>query len=127
MKYFLSPDNPQIYKNLLRHLAEMNPNVKWEVSIDKAKPRSKTWKQRNYFHALLDIFCDETGNDVDDLKLKLKFRVLPLNDVIIEGVVHKYPPSSESITAEQYSHLIEAIQMLCVEYDIQYPQPEHYG
>lgn len=71
-----------------------------------SKP-GKTSAQRSFFHMLVGIIAKHTGDSEEKEKMRIKFAILPLESINIHGVDHLFPISSEKITVEQYSQLIE--------------------
>lgn len=125
--YYLDEKMPDVYEKAKRHVNSLNNTKQWIISIDERKPDSKTAQQRKYFHMLLSLFCKETGNDMEDMKMAIKYRVCPFKEVTIDGETYMYPVSSESLDVRQYGDLIEAAQLLCVTHEIQYPDPRDLG
>lgn len=76
-----------------------------EVRIGK---RSKSSAQRNFFHMLVDIISDFTGESKEVEKMRLKYQILPLETIYIGTEKVLFPISSEDTTKAQYSQLIEA-------------------
>lgn len=127
MNFYLSQDRPDVHTRALTFLSQINPARNWVVSIEEKKAGSKTDQQRRYFHKLLQVFCNETGNDMEQIKMEIKYRVLPLHEVLVNGMKHLYPVSSENTTVEQYGKLIDSIQLMCQAYNIIYPDPRDLG
>lgn len=125
--YYFDESKPEVYKNAIQHINSLNNTKEWVVTIEQRKPDSKTAQQRKYFHMLLSLFCKETGNDMCDMKMAIKYRVCPLKEVTIDGETHMYPVSSEDLTIGEYGDLIEAAQILCVSHGINYPDPRDLG
>ena len=106
MIFILSPENPKVEKNLQAYLSQLPPG-KWEVLIKKP---GKTSSQRNFFHFLCDIVSDHTGESKELVKMRHKFKNLPLETVHIEGLgMMLFPISSEDTTKEQYGKLIDSV------------------
>ena len=99
---------------------------KYQVEI-KAAVRSKTSQQRKYFHKILSLICEYTGDNLDDLKMELKYRVLPLKEIEFQGRIHLYPISSEKTTTKQYGELIDAAIMYANAAKVTIPQPDYWG
>lgn len=68
---------------------------------------SITTAQRNYWHKLVRIISNHTGDKFKTEKMRIKFYVLPLDHVLINGEKMLFPPSSEDITRKQYAELID--------------------
>lgn len=97
-----------------------------KVTISKYS-KSKTGAQRNYFHQILKLVSDYTGDDQEELKMKIKYRVLPLKEIMVAGERHLYPVSSEKTTTDQYGELIEAALILADAAGVSVPNPQYYG
>lgn len=126
MDYYLSPDNAQVIKNCLYDIANLHPNKKWLVRITERK-KKVTHSQRNYWHKLIDIISKDQGDTPDDIKMRLKYSVLPLREVNVRGVTHMHPISSENLDREAYGNLITATEELARILAIPLPPPEYYG
>lgn len=98
----------------------------YEVEIKKFA-KSKTSQQRKYFHKILQLICDYTGDYQEDLKMEIKYRVLPLREITVGGRQHLYPISSEKTNTKQYSELIEAALMCASAAEVHIPNPGYYG
>ena len=120
--------NEGVLNRVKHHIValEVTEPPKWVVSI-KPYRKDLTRQQRNYWHKCIDIISKFNGDTPEDLKMEIKFRVLPLTERIINGSKRKWPPSTESITREQYSELIEATLMIAGELELTMPSPQHYG
>ena len=126
MRFIIKPDN-NVLQNVIGELGNLNPHKEYQVEIKPYK-KNKTAEQRNYFHKLLDLIAEDTGNDSDDLKTRLCFSLGLVKDVTLKDrTVVKHRISTESLTTKQYSALIEAAQIACMSLDIKYPQPEYFG
>lgn len=126
MTYILS-ENPEVLENLIHELRSLNPLLKWKVTIKEYK-KNLTANQRNYWHKLIDIIAGEIGESPAELKMKIKYKVCELKQVQMkDGTVHKYPPSSEDLTRDQYSELIAATKELGYFLQIELPDPRHFG
>lgn len=126
MIFYLSKDTPAVQSNALRFLSEINPHKNWIVEI-KQNDKPKTGQQRRYFHMLLALFEQETGNNAEAMKIEIKARILDPVKILVAGKQRYYLPSSESINVKQYGELIEAAQLLCMTHDITYPDPRDFG
>lgn len=96
----------------------------WEVNIRKAK---RSLPQNNYWHKLVDIIADFTGDDPEEMKLKLKYELLPLKEVEVKGVKHLYPISTTELTKEQFSPLIEKTLFIGHQLGLTMPLASFYG
>ena len=95
--------------------------------VIKKHVRSKTGQQRNYFHKILELVCNHTGEHLEDLKMDIKLRVLPLRIVTYNGQNVPYPMSSEKATVQQYGELIEAAMMYAHAAEVTIPPASFYG
>ena len=126
-EYFVLRDS-SIFQRLIaiiRNLGPSDPPL-WDVEIKK-HVKNKTSQQRRYFHKVLDLVCDYTGDDVEEVKMAIKYRVLPLSEITVDGEKHLYPLSSERATVSQYSDLITAALMFAAEAGVDIPPPHYYG
>lgn len=98
----------------------------YDVVIKKHK-KDKTRAQRSYFHKVVQLVCEHTGDDPEYVKLQFKYRVLPLVQVEVDGETHLTPISSEKATREQYSQLIECAKIYAAAAGVSIPNPEFYG
>lgn len=98
----------------------------WEVTIRK-HVKSKTSQQRKYFHKILSLVCEYTGEDIETLKMQIKYRVLPLVQVTVEGEIYLHPISSEKATVKQYGELIEASLMYADAAGVSVPAADFWG
>lgn len=122
MRYVVKGD----IKNVVHHLGNLHPEREFLVTI-KPHRKNLTQNQRNYWHNILEILSNETGEDKETLKLRIKFAVLDLKEIRVNGVSHLYPPSSENLNREEYSKLIEATITLGAELGIILPSPNFWG
>lgn len=116
--------NEDIRKNCLK---EIESTALGHQIIIKEYKKDKTRAQRNYFHKILQIISEYTGEYEEDLKMSIKYRVLPLREINVEGARHMFPISSEKTTIKQYADLIEAAQMMAVVVGVSIPSPKYYG
>src|SRR3990167_98574 len=89
--------------------------IKYLQSVSLGKPLTveishknrKTRNQESYWHMLLNVVAGHTGDEVDVLKMRLKFEWLPLDRVItMTGKEYMMPPTTRNLTKEQYADLI---------------------
>lgn len=126
MKYYISPDNPQVIKNCLHDIGGLHPEKKWIIEV-KERKKYFTEKQRNYWHKLIDIISKDQGDTPEDIKMRLKYSVLPLIEVEVRGVTYMYPISSEKLDRKAYGDLITATEELARILGISLPPPSYYG
>lgn len=96
----------------------------WEIKI--GKPR-KSSNQERYWHKLLSLISDETGEELDDVKLRIKYAVLPLHEVMVGNKAYLHPGSSTNLTKKAYSELIEATMVLGQQLGFNMPLAAHFG
>lgn len=126
MNYIIRPDN-DVLKVVMRALSELHPEKEWSIEIKPYK-RNLTREQRNYYHKLLDIISDHTGDTVDDLKTRVCFSLGYVRDVKLkDGETVRQRESTETFTKEKYSKMIEAAQIMCLYLELQYPDPKDMG
>lgn len=123
MDFYLK-DNEIVRGNCVDYIQNLPSNKKWHVKVVEDK-KAKTYKQRNYWHSIIDIISKEIGDT--DLKMKIKYSVLELIEVKVGNDIHMHPPSSEDLDREQYSDLIEATKVLAMDLNITIPQPTYTG
>lgn len=90
---------------------EGNKGQPFEVTIKPAS-KSKTTRQRNYFHDCVRIISDYTGNPMDEEKMRLKYSaaergVIPMLFIDTPSGRKVYPQSSERLNVGEYSALID--------------------
>lgn len=95
--------------------------------ILKKHVKSKTTNQRRYFHKILQLVCDYTGDSIEHAKMQIKYAVLPLIEVKVNGTVYMHPISSEKATRAQYADLINAALMFASEAGVFVPSASHWG
>lgn len=98
----------------------------WKISIKEEK-KNLTASQRSFFHKCVDIIADHTWDDPEDIKMRIKYAVLPLREITVNGKIYMIPVSTESLTREQYSQLIEVVLIMGAELGITLPAPQFYG
>lgn len=80
-----------------------------EVQIEVKKlSKDQTIAQRNYFHKILDVFSNETGDSFDDLKVTIKkhYGVWEETTDIINGEKDRMLKSTSDYTRAEYIQLI---------------------
>lgn len=119
---------------VVRNVEALPRNGMFEVAI-RTSSKKKTHHQRKYFHSILQEICKETGgNDglslkdaVENLKMEIKYRVVPLREVKYLDQVYLYPMSSEGLTTKQYADLITAALMYADAAGVNVSPPERFG
>lgn len=126
MTYILRSN--EVKKHCLAHIESilaLDP-PQFVVEVKKYR-KDKTKAQRNYFHKILELVCDYTGDDPEEVKMRIKYAILPLNCVTVQGADHLYPISSENTTTQQYSELIEAALLFAAEAGVTITAPSFWG
>lgn len=94
----------------------------------KFGPIRKSRNQESYFHACLKIVADHMGEDPEDLKMRIKYSVLPLREIkASNGQTYLYPESTANQPKDMYSKLIDAVLMMAAMLEIQLPTPGYFG
>jgi hypothetical protein len=110
--------------------------IKYLQSVSIGKPlfveisskNRKTRNQESYWHMLLNVVAEHTGDEIDVLKMRLKFEWLPLERVItMTGKEYMMPPSTRNLTKEQYGDLINRTLALGHELGLVMPLSSFYG
>jgi hypothetical protein len=121
--YIIRPDNDAAY-TAKHHIANLNPEIEWEVTIKKYK-KNKTAQQRNYYHKLLQIISEHTGDERDDLKTRICYSLGYVREVTLKsGEVVLQRLSTERLKVKEYSTMIESAQMMCMFLELRYPKPD---
>lgn len=109
-----------------RAIAEIqNLLGEWQITIKKP---GRSNAANNYFHKLVDIISQHTGEDAETLKLRIKYSVLPLNEITVGEQKHMYPISTAQLDKKQFSELIEATLLLGAQFDgLVLPLASFYG
>lgn len=128
----------KIKQNVIREINTLPIDGQpWTVEIHQPK---KTRQQEKYFHKLLSLYCDHTGDSEEDIKRDIKFEHLPLKEMKVkiavfdDGILkgHKdvwilEPISSTKASAKQYNMLIEDITVKCMRVGVVVPDLSFYG
>lgn len=124
--------NAKILGNCVNHIQNLPSTKVWQVKITEAK-KDLTAQQRNFFHQCVDIIADFNGDEPEDIKMRIKYAVLPLREIIIEEhkgfpvKTYMVPVSTESLTRKQYSELIDAALLLGSTLGLAMPSPSSQG
>jgi len=124
--YIIKPDN-KVIANALRHISELDSYKEWQIDI-KPHKKNKSAQQRNYYHKLLEIISNHTGDEADDLKTRICYALDYVREVKLksgETVLQRL--STEKLGVGEYSKMIESAQMMCAYLELKYPQPSHFG
>lgn len=115
----------QIRKNLIAYLRKMPLEKGLEIRIVKS---GKTPPQRAYWHSMLRLIASDAGVTETALKEQLKADWLPLREhKRPDGKIVLIPKSTEDLTKEDYSVLIEKTLALAAFLEITIPSPDYYG
>jgi len=124
--YIIKPDN-KVIANVLRHISELDATKEWQVDI-KPHKKNKSAQQRAYYHKLLQIISEYSGDTIEDLKTRMCWSLGYTRDVRLKsGEVIKERQSTEKLGVAEYSTMIESAQMACMVLELRYPQPNFYG
>ena len=123
MEFFITRDDA-VKQRALEHIQSLEGV--WNIEIKK-HVKSKTAQQRRYWHKLLSIIADYRGMTLDEQKMEIKYKVLPLREIKMRGERYLYPPSSESLTSKQYGELIDATLLIGGALELTMPHPDYYG
>lgn len=124
--YIIRPNN-DVLARVINHLGNQRPDMEWEVIIQPHK-KNKTRSQECYFHKLIDIICDFNGDKKKAMKRRIAWACDLREDFITDkGVELKVPMSTSGLTVGQYSAIIEAAQMICMDLGLRYPDPKDLG
>lgn len=118
--------NGQIMQRAVSFIQGLPSHKNWSVVIKEDK-KDLTGQQRRFLHQCIQIISGHTGDEPEDVKLRLKFATLPLREVYVAGKTYMFPVSTESLTREQYSKLIEAVLMLGASLGLVMPVAKNQG
>jgi len=119
--------NDQVRKNYENFYANLPAHKVWSISVKEEK-KDLTRQQRNFFHLCVGVICQFNGDKPSAMKLRIKYSVLDLEEVITgEGKKYLAPPSTEDLTREQYSQLIEATLALGQSLGLTMPSAGYFG
>lgn len=125
MIFISKKDEPRL-SQAIEYISLLDDSKDWEISVKPYK-KSLTANQRNYWHDLLGIISTYTGYDKEDLKTRMCHTLGYVRNVRLKsGEIIRERKSTETLTREEYSKLIEAAQMACLELGLKYPEPEQY-
>ena len=124
--YIIKQDNG-IQKRVIEAIQDLTPWEDYEVEIRPHK-RNKSRQQERYFHSLVDILCNFTGDDTEDMKRRITWACDLREDFSTqEGEVITVPRRTSGLKVGEYADIIKAAQMLCMELELKYPEPSHFG
>ena len=110
----------------LQYVSEISPdpNKPTEVVI-RPHRKDKTAEQRNYWHMLIGMIEQATGEPFGRVKTTIKFDVLSADmDTDLEGRLYVKEVSSEKQKRDRYSRLIDyTLQWAAEKYGINLPAP----
>jgi hypothetical protein len=115
----------EVRQNCLSEIKSL-PLGAYEVTIKKSV-KSKTSSQRRYWHKLMQIIADHIGEDMEQLKRKIKRALGHYQTVIIDGDIYIELLSSEAYSRDMYSQAIEATLQMGMSLDLIMPNPAFYG
>lgn len=107
------------------------PDGRYKMSIEPYDERKeaemlRTQAQNRYYHKLLDIICDHTGDDHLDMhdKLKIKFLGRPY---VLDDKEYIIVPSTTTLTSKNFGEYIEKVFLFSAEeYGLVLPNPSDY-
>lgn len=117
--YYLKDED--VKKKCIAEIMQSNNKM---VTISNA---NKTSAQRKYWHKLIDIICEDTGEDKGVLKYKIKYRVLPLIEIHDGSEWRIVPEPSEEQERKKYGELIDATIIIGQELGLYMPLPGYFG
>ena len=123
---FISRRDNEKIKDAMDYIAQL-PFGDWQITIEPYKA-SKTTQQRKYYHALLKIISDYSGDDIDDLKTRMCDTLGYMKTVRLRnGKELLTRRSTETLTRQEYSDMIKTAQMACMHLELKYPDPRDLG
>jgi len=108
------------WDSILRLLMAMRPDVEKHPLelIVREEDKEKSHDQRKLWHAMLDQFARELGYWPEEMKQVVKRQFLGSKTITVGGKDYEITPSSENLTRQQYSELIEFTFALAAEQGI---------
>lgn len=106
--------------------------IDYILSLDKVQQidigdEKKSGNQERFFHSLCGVIAKFTGDDKEEVKLQIKYRVLPLHEIHANGNTYLVPKSTTRLTKQEYSQLIDAAMMLGQSLQLQMPLAKLHG
>lgn len=95
--------NDDIKARAIAYIRQLSKPMQIKIS----EPR-RSVAQSNYFHMLIDIISDHTGESKHVEKMRLKFECLPLERINIANGSFLFPISEADTTKEQERAMIDA-------------------
>lgn len=116
--------NELVKRNLINAILDL-PIGDWKVEIRKA---SKTPPQRNLWHKYVSVLAEFTGYTKEQMKHMLKQNVLGLETwKDRKGKTYTAVPSTEQLSKEDYSRLIDETIMIAGKINCDLPPATMYG
>jgi len=98
------------------------------LTVEISRTSKKSRNQERYWHMLIGIVADHTGDDPEILKMQFKYEWLPLRAVkTMSGKEYLIPPSTAGLTKEQYADLITRTLAIGHELNLVMPLASFYG
>lgn len=116
----------EVIDRAVEHIRALPKEPQHEVVIRK-KRKEKSAQQRNYFHKLCEIIGEHTGHGKEYIKLRIKYTTLELIEITTPRGLFYAPPSTENISREEYTNMIDAVLMIGYELGLKMPTPDYYG
>jgi hypothetical protein len=120
--YILKSEN--IKQNAVAEIQSLKGDCGLQVSITRPK---RSLAQNDYWHKLIDVIADFTGDHPEDLKTRIKYECLPLKEVSVHGNTYLYPASSAGLNKKDFTTLIEKTLFIAHDLGLKIPSPSHYG
>jgi len=118
--------SPEVKKNCLSFIKDLNENKTYTVEIAEKKPTRST-QQNRLLWAWYKHICDYNGDHKGDLHEEMKVRVLGTYEKEVAGVKLVYPKSSTDLTVEKMGIFLSAVEMLADELGVVLPPTTYYG
>ena len=123
--YFINPGDQldEDMANLGRAIREKSKDGKViEASFKNAK-RLKTTAQNSYYHGLVGLLSDETGNDFEELRVRFKYELGYFYEIWVHGKQVTVFRSMAGASIEESISFINAVIEVLEAMNIIYPDP----
>lgn len=131
-RFIFNEENPninQVKRGLMTELKAMDLSKPKQVEIKDYK-KDKTAEQRSWFHTLCGLLGEELGYTKGEMKECIKQEEIGTKEIVIGGATRQITASSERLSREDYSKLIETTYRIAAEVGVVLPNPtrgEDYG
>lgn len=127
IEYYLSPDKPQVFKDLLHDLGNLHPDKEWVVEISEKKNK-RTNPQNALYWKWLSILGDHFGYSKEEMHEEFASRFLGMIErKTMSGKEIREPRSTTSLSKKDFSEYMDMIMAFALSENLTLPQPEHYG